>query len=147
MEHAIDYTEHLARFLEAQDQTYQQALAEVKHGRKQTHWMWFIFPQLKNLGKSTTAAYYGIDNLDMATAYLRHPILGQRLVAISTALKEVNGKTAHDIFGLPDDFKLRSSMTLFSLVKGADPIFGEILGKYFNGQADPLTMELLMPVR
>lgn len=143
MENAIDYTGYFDRFQDAQDQTYHQALAEIKQGRKQTHWMWFIFPQLKGLGKSSTAAYYSINNLGMAEAYLKHPVLGQRLVAISKVLKEIDGFTAHEIFGSPDDLKLRSFMTLFSLVKGADSVFEAILTKYFDGQEDPLTVAML----
>lgn len=133
----------LTRFLDAQNQVYFRALEEIKSGRKTTHWMWFIFPQLAGLGRSDTAKFYAIKDLQEATEYLHHPVLGKNLVAIASALLMHQGKTATDIFGSPDDKKLCSSMTLFSQVKDADPVFREVLLKYFGGYFDPLTMELL----
>jgi len=136
----IENNYNLSRFLEAQNQTYLNALSEIRKGQKVTHWMWFIFPQLKGLGKSTTAQYYGIADLSEASAYLQHPVLGKHLVQISSALLEIENKTALDIFGSPDDLKLRSSMTLFSKVPGAEYIFQKVLDKYFDGLPDTNTL-------
>jgi len=133
----------LTRFLDAQNQVYLNALSEIRKGKKQTHWMWFIFPQLKGLGRSSTADYYGITGLEEASAYLQHPVLGKHLVQIASALLELQGKTASDIFGSPDDMKLQSSMTLFSQVENADPVFQKVLDKYFSGNPDELTLKLL----
>lgn len=133
----------LTRFLDAQNQVYLNALSEIRRGRKQSHWMWFVFPQLKGLGKSSTAGYYGITGMGEAAAYLAHPVLGKHLLQIASALLELEGGTALDIFGSPDDRKLHSSMTLFSLVEGADPVFQKVLDKYFEGEPDRLTIGLL----
>ena len=133
----------LKRFLDAQDDLYLQALAEVANAKKVTHWMWFIFPQIKGLGFSETAKFYGITDLDEAAAYLSHPELGRNLVAISEVLLKVNGKTATAIFGTPDDLKLRSCMTLFSKVPNADPVFSKVLDQYFMGIADARTIQIL----
>ena len=122
---------------------YLKALAEVTNGKKVTHWMWFIFPQLKGLGFSETAKFYGITDLDEAAAYLSHPILGRNLVAISEVLLKIKGKSATVIFGTPDDLKLRSCMTLFSKVPNADPVFKKVLDQYFMGIADARTIQLL----
>ena len=137
----MDY--NLDRFTDAQAQAYARALSEIKAGRKTSHWMWFIFPQIKGLGQSDIAKNYSIKNLDEAAAYLNHPVLGKRLIEICNALLKIDGKTANQIFGNPDDLKLRSSMTLFANVKNADPIFDEVLNKYFNGQPDKLTLQIL----
>lgn len=133
----------LKRFLDAQHNVYRQALSEIKKGRKQSHWMWFIFPQVKGLGYSSNAQYYGIGNREEASAYLQHPVLGARLVEISTALLQLPQHNALTIMGSPDDQKLRSSMTLFAQVPGANPIFGQVLQAYFGGQQDVRTLELL----
>lgn len=133
----------LIRFLDAQNQLYLQALAEIRNGRKVTHWMWFIFPQIRGLGKSDTARFYAIKDKEEAEAFLRHPVLRKNLVEISTALLKHDGLSAHDIFGSPDDVKLRSSMTLFANVAGADPVFGKVLDKYFGGRQDGLTLAQL----
>lgn len=133
----------LTRFLDAQNQVYLNALSEIRKGRKQTHWMWFIFPQLKGLGKSSTANHYGITGLSEASAYLQHPVLGKHLIQISNLLLELQGKTASDIFSSPDDMKLHSSMTLFSLVEGTDQVFKEVLDKYFDGKQDDRTLSIL----
>lgn len=135
-------TNGLNRFLEAQQPVYLQALKEVQNGRKQSHWMWFIFPQLKGLGSSPTAIFYGIENLEEAAEFLADPVLGNRLAEISKAVFDIEGKSANAIFGSPDDLKLRSSMTLFSKVDAADPIFKNVLQKYFNGP-DDRTLTLL----
>lgn len=133
----------LTRFLDAQNQVYLNALSEIRKGKKQTHWMWFIFPQLKGLGRSSTADYYGLTDLEEASAYLQHPVLGKHLVQIASALLELQGKTASDIFGSPDDMKLRSSMTLFSQVENVDPVFQKVLDKYFSGNPDELTLKIV----
>lgn len=133
----------LTRFLDAQNHVYLNALAEIRNGQKRTHWMWFIFPQLKGLGISSTADFYGITGIEEASAYLQHPVLGKHLVQIASALLELEGKTASDIFGSPDDMKLRSSMTLFSQVENANPVFKKVLDKYFKGNQDTKTLQLL----
>ncbi|WP_018476561.1 DUF1810 domain-containing protein [Pontibacter roseus] len=134
---------NLNRFLEAQADSYQQALTEIKSGRKRSHWMWYIFPQLQGLGYSETARFYAIQNLQEARLYLEHPVLGQRLMEISKALLQVEGKTANQIFGNPDDLKLKSSMTLFAAIPEANPVFKAVLDKYYDGQEDPKTVQLL----
>jgi len=134
----------LDRFVSAQQKVYPQALAEIRQGRKTSHWMWFIFPQLKGLGHSSNALYYGVMDIAEATAYLRHPVLGPRLVEISRALLPLPGKNATTVMGSPDDIKLCSSMTLFSRVPEADPVFTQVLEKYFQGKEDGRTIALLM---
>jgi uncharacterized protein (DUF1810 family) len=133
----------LIKFLEAQNQLYLKALSEIKEGKKNTHWMWFIFPQIKGLGSSETAQYYGIKDLNEAALYLQHPVLGKHLIEISKEVLNIKGKTAAQIFGTPDDLKLRSCMTLFTNVKNADPIFQKVLTKYYDGLPDQLTLQLL----
>jgi uncharacterized protein (DUF1810 family) len=132
----------LSRFLEAQQDSYDQALSEIASGRKRTHWMWFIFPQLDGLAYSPTSRRYAIKSLDEAKAYLDHPVLGPRLLACAHAALAVEGRSALDIFGRPDDQKLRSSATLFAVVRpGA--VFDAILVKYFGGARDGKTVSLL----
>ena len=133
----------LNRFLEAQAGVYERALAELKRGRKESHWMWFIFPQIDGLGRSSTARFYAIKSAKEAKAYLDHPLLGQRLIECSNALLQSRGKSASDIFGFPDDLKLRSSMTLFASISGPDSVFSRVIGQYFAGQPDQRTIELL----
>lgn len=133
----------LIKFLDAQNQVYLKALSEIKNGKKSTHWMWYIFPQIKGLASSETAQYYGIKDLNEATTYLQHPILGKHLIEIAEEVLNLNGKTASEIFGTPDDMKLRSCMTLFANAKNADPVFAKVLDKYFNGLPDNLTLRLL----
>jgi uncharacterized protein (DUF1810 family) len=134
---------NLQRFIDAQRGDYPTALAEIKSGRKRGHWMWYIFPQLMGLGYTSTSVFYGIKDLDEAAAYLQHPVLGVRLVEISNALLSIDGTDAHKIFGSPDDLKLRSSMTLFSLVPGASNVFQAVLDKFFQGRKDEKTLQLL----
>jgi len=131
----------LNRFLDAQQQDYNRALSEIKNGRKLSHWMWYIFPQIAGLGFSHMAQLYAIEDLTEATDYLHHPVLGSRLVEIAGALLTIQGKTATQIMGSPDDLKLRSSMTLFSLIDGTDPVFQKVLDKYYDGKPDPQTIE------
>ena len=133
----------LKRFLEAQENDFATALAEIRRGRKQSHWMWYIFPQIAGLGFSSTSKFYAIKDRSEAENYLAHPVLGERLVEISNALLEVEGKTANQIFGSPDDVKLKSSMTLFGALENTNPIFQKVLDKYFNGGKDQKTLELI----
>lgn len=133
----------LARFLEAQNHTYLKALSEIKSGKKTSHWMWYVFPQLKGLGKSDMAQFYGIENLKEAQEYLEHPVLGKHLVDISEALLQIERKSANDIFGSPDDLKLCSSMTLFATADKTNPVFQAVLEKYFNNIPDKKTLELI----
>lgn len=132
----------LSRFLKAQEQDYERALSEIRSGRKRSHWMWYIFPQIQGLGFSSTAQYYAIRDLQEAKDYLQHPVLGPRLKEISSALLELEGLSASEIFGYPDDLKLRSSMTLFRMADLDCPIFLEVLEKYYNGEPDFRTVEL-----
>jgi uncharacterized protein (DUF1810 family) len=133
----------LVRFLEAQNQLYLKALTEVKNGKKESHWMWFVFPQIKGLGFSETAKFYGIADLEEAEAYLAHPVLGKHLIEISEAILTIKDKTATEILGTPDDMKLRSSMTLFSKVPNSNLVFEKVLKKYFSGLKDEYTQEIL----
>ncbi len=133
----------LKRFIDAQEKTYDNALAEVKAGRKITHWMWFIFPQISGLGASDTSRFYAIKNIDEAEAYIKDPILGQRLIEICIELLRLETDDAYAIFGDPDDMKLRSSMTLFASLPDAYPVFRSVLEKFFDGENDEKTMHLL----
>ena len=133
----------LERFVEAQERTYQVALSEVYNGKKRTHWMWYIFPQLRGLGRSSMAHIYGISGLEEAKAYLEHPILSERLYKIGGALLEHKGANIVEIFGDLDTLKLRSSMTLFSLTSEEYTIFDEVLDTFFEGQMDEATLKLL----
>ncbi|UOQ68191.1 DUF1810 domain-containing protein [Hymenobacter volaticus] len=133
----------LQRFIEAQETSYTTALSEVKRGRKQTHWMWYIFPQLKGLGVSSTAQYYGLADATEAEQYAKHPVLGQRLLTLCEALLELQSSNATTIMGSPDDVKLKSSMTLFGSLPGANPVFQRVLDKFYQGAQDPNTLRLL----
>ena len=133
----------LERFVMAQADVYDAALREIRDGRKRTHWMWFIFPQLAGLGMSPTSQHYAITGLREAAAYLSHSLLGPRLIECSEAVTLVAGRSARDLLGSPDDMKLRSSATLFARVSGASPVFSRILEQYFAGEADPRTVALL----
>lgn len=134
---------HLERFVAAQRGVYEQACAELQRGRKAGHWMWFIFPQIAGLGFSATSQHYAIRSLDEARGYLDHPTLGPRLREVSQILLSINGKTAHEIFGSPDDMKLRSSMTLFAHATEDNAVFLEVLRKYFGAVEDERTVELI----
>ena len=126
-----------------QQQDYQTALTEIKNGRKRSHWMWYIFPQISGLGFSSTSQHYAIRDLKEARSYLNHPVLGSRLIEISEALLALEGNNANQIFGSPDDLKLRSSMTLFAAVPESHPVFRQVLDKYFQGKPDRQTLTLL----
>lgn len=134
----------LQRFLDAQQGVWQTALSEIRAGRKRSHWIWFIFPQMRGLGVSATSEFYGIVSLDEAQAYLAHPDLGARLAACAEAVLAHRGVSAHAIFGSPDDMKLRSSMTLFDATNEAgDNLYGAVLRDFFDGVPDPRTLDLL----
>ena len=133
----------LDRFVKAQNNQYSTALAEIKSGRKRSHWMWFIFPQYDGLGFSEVSRFYAIKSVEEARAYLNHPILGHRLIEISTALLSIPEKNANNVFGTPDDMKLKSSMTLFASIAEADPCFKKVLDAYFQGKMDEKTLKLL----
>lgn len=134
----------LNRFIKAQENSYEQALSEIKAGRKRSHWMWYIFPQFKGLGFSETSKYYSIKDLDEAKRYLNHPILGERLKTITNELLALNENNANKVFGSPDDLKLKSSMTLFATINiSEENIFNAVLDKYFNGQTDNKTLTLI----
>jgi uncharacterized protein (DUF1810 family) len=134
---------NLQRFVDAQQEVYEQALSQIKGGRKQSHWMWFVFPQIDGLGYSEISKRYGIKSMAEAEAYLQHPLLGVRLLQISEALLQLGSSDAHQIFGSPDDLKLKSSMTLFSSLPNAPVIFRKVLDKFFAGAKDPKTLRLL----
>jgi uncharacterized protein (DUF1810 family) len=132
----------LERFVEAQAGAYAQACAELRAGRKRSHWMWFVFPQIRGLGSSEMAVRYGISEREEARAYLDHPILGPRLLECAGIVVGLQGKTVGEIFGYPDDLKFHSSMTLFGEVEGpAERVFHQALKKYFGGKIDQATLE------
>ena len=133
----------LDRYTKAQEESYATVLTELEQASKQTHWMWFIFPQLDGLGHSHMSRRYSLKNLGEAGAYLAHPLLGPRLLDCCRALLNVEGKTAAQIMGYPDDLKLRSSMTLFALTAPSQADFGDVLTKFFGGVHDDRTLQLL----
>lgn len=133
----------LNRFLQAQSYQYETALKEIQNGRKQSHWMWYIFPQLRGLGQSSMAWEYGITDLEEAKEYLAHPILGVRLLEICNAAFNTSSNNAVEVFGFPDNLKLKSSMTLFEAADPQQAIFGQILMKFFNGERDSATLGIL----
>jgi len=134
---------NLERFLTAQERDYGQALKEIRGGRKRSHWIWYIFPQLKDLGYSSTAKYYGIRDLDEARAYLENPTLRERLIEISEALLHLEENDPERVMGYPDHLKLRSSMTLFAAADPDEPVFNRVLDKYFSGEPDEHTLNLI----
>jgi uncharacterized protein (DUF1810 family) len=133
----------LDRFMRAQQDDFEQALAEISSGKKRSHWMWYIFPQIDGLAFSSTAKYYAIKSIEEARAYLEHPILGPRLLACAEAALRVDGRSATEIFGSPDDLKLRSCATLFARVSPVGSVFDRLLEKYYHGERDPKTLGLL----
>ena len=134
---------NLARFAAAQDGVYASVLSELKQGRKRSHWMWFVFPQMLGLGRSDTARHYGIRSLDEARAYAAHPVLGPRLLTCTQLVNAIQGRNAAEIFGTPDDVKLHSSMTLFSQALPDETAFRDTITKYFEDQPDTATLRLL----
>jgi uncharacterized protein (DUF1810 family) len=133
----------LRRFIDAQAPIYGQALAELRAGRKQSHWMWYVFPQFQGLGESPMAQKFAINSMNEAVAYLQHPVLGPRLKEATQAVNEIERQTIERIFGFPDYLKFRSSMTLFSKAAPGEPVFGNALAKYFGGAPDSRTLELI----
>ena len=133
----------LNRFLTAQEKVYRTALAELKNGRKRSHWMWYIFPQLDGLAKSATSKRYAIKSIEEARQYLNHPVLGARLAECAQAVLAVEGRSVSEIMGYPDDLKLKSSMTLFASLPEAPAAFPSILDKYFQGERDVNTLNIL----
>jgi uncharacterized protein (DUF1810 family) len=133
----------LNRFLDAQRDTYATALAEIRAGRKRSHWMWFVFPQFDGLGFSATSRHYAIKSLDEARDYLKHPVLGSRLIECCEALLALEGRSADEIFGSVDEMKLRSSATLFAHVSPAGSMFEGVLDRYFAGERDDATIRLV----
>jgi uncharacterized protein (DUF1810 family) len=134
---------HLERFVDAQSGVYDEACEELREGRKRSHWMWFIFPQIRGLGSSAMANRYAISSLAEAEAYLSHPSLGPRLRNCTRLVVDLEGRSIEEIFGYPDDLKFRSSMTLFSRATPDDQIFNEALRKYFRGVPDQATLDRL----
>ena len=133
----------LARFVAAQRGSYEHALAEIASGRKRSHWMWYVFPQVAGLGLSATSRKYAIASLAEAEAYLRHEVLGPRLIACADAALAIEGRSVREIFGSPDDLKLRSSATLFAQVSPEGSVFHRLLEKYFGGEPDAATLRLV----
>jgi len=134
---------NLNRFVDAQNSVYSEAIKELESGCKKSHWMWFIFPQIKGLGSSVMARKFAIESVTDARAYLEHPILGSRLIECSSLVLAVKAKTAKEIFGYPDYLKFHSSMTLFSIVSKESPAFKDALDIFFNGQTDQLTLDII----
>jgi uncharacterized protein (DUF1810 family) len=133
----------LNRFIISQEGVSDRALAELRDGQKRSHWMWYIFPQIEGLGHSPTTRHYSIKSLEEARQYLAHPLLGRRLAECCEAVLAVQGRSAEDIFGHPDDWKLQSSMTLFELVSGPESVFGRVLDKYYQGKRDARTLQIV----
>lgn len=133
---------NLNRFIEAQERDYKIALAEIKVGKKQTHWVWYIFPQIKGLGHSETAQYYSIQNADEAQAYLENEYLHNNLIEICSALLELETNDPMEVMGFPDNLKLCSSMTLFHLVNPDEIIFKQVLDKYYGSELDKITVKI-----
>jgi uncharacterized protein (DUF1810 family) len=142
---AVDHGDpfDLDRFISAQEGIYDSVLAELRRGQKRTHWMWFVFPQIDGLAHSATSKYYAIKSIEEARQYSNHPILGARLLECAEAVLAVEGRSVSEIFGYPDDLKLKSSMTLFAYVADPRSVFVRILDKYFQGERDVRTLDLL----
>jgi uncharacterized protein (DUF1810 family) len=137
----------LRRFVDAQEPVYDEVLGELRSGRKRSHWIWFVFPQLRGLGRSPTAERFGISSLGEARAYLEHDVLGPRLRDCARLVAQIDGRSADDIFGWPDNLKVRSSMTLFAHATDDNAEFRAVLDKFYDGEDDPATVELLNTAR
>jgi uncharacterized protein (DUF1810 family) len=137
----------LRRFVDAQVRAYDDVLAELRNGAKRSHWIWFVFPQLRGLGRSATAEHFGISSLDEARAYLAHPVLGARLRECTGLVAAIDGRSVDEIFGWPDNLKVRSSMTLFAHATDDNAGFRAVLDKFYDGEEDPATVELLNSAR
>lgn len=138
---------NLTRFINAQEMVYPRVLFELRNGRKRTHWMWFIFPQIDGLGNSSTTKHYAIKSIEEAKEYLNHPVLGKRLKECAAAVLAIEERSISEIFGHPDDQKLKSSLTLFESIADSDPIFTSLVDKYFNGERDSGTLTILSGIR
>ncbi|MCW3097250.1 MAG: hypothetical protein JWL77_2868 [Chthonomonadaceae bacterium] len=141
--HTTDDPYDLRRFVRAQENDYAQALSEIKNGSKRSHWIWYIFPQIDGLAFSSTSKHYAIKSLAEAKAYLAHPVLGPRLIECAEAAVRIEGRSATEIFGSPDDLKLKSSATLFASVSPADSVFDRLLQKYYRNERDGKTLRML----
>jgi uncharacterized protein (DUF1810 family) len=141
--HRSDDPYNLSRFVQAQEEDYEQALAEIRNGKKRTHWMWYIFPQIDGLAFSSTSKRYSIKSVEEAKAYLEHPILGPRLLECAEAVIHLENQSATEIFGSPDDLKLRSCATLFACVLPPGSVFDRLLTKYYRSRRDEKTLQLL----
>lgn len=141
--HQARSNNNMERFIKAQKQDYKTALQEISNGRKVSHWMWYIFPQVAGLGYSETSRYYAIRDVKEAQEYLDHPVLGTRLLEICEALLSLETADPHAVFGSPDDMKLKSSMTLFAALPGSNPAFQAVLDKFFSGKKDEKTLQLM----
>lgn len=137
----------LQRFVDAQDRVYDAVIQELRNGDKRSHWIWFVFPQLRGLGHSPTALRYGISSMEEARAYLTHAVLGPRLRECARVVTQIDGRSASDIFGFPDDLKVRSSMTLFARATADNTDFVAVLEKFYDGIQDPATVERLSSAR
>ena len=133
----------LDRFIKAHERDYEIALQEIKEGRKKSHWMWYIFPQIKRLGNSATSEFYGIEDIEEASLYYNNKYLREHLIEISQALLDIDGNDITNILGFPDNLKLQSSMTLFSLVDPKEKVFSEVLSKYYNDEKDMKTLDII----
>jgi len=143
IKYTMSSTFNLERFVKAQENTYLRALAEMKAGEKTSHWMWYVFPQIAGLGRSSNAKFYAIKSSLEAAEYLHHPILGKRLIEITSIVLQINRKTAYQVFHNPDYLKFRSCMTLFASIPNANPVFQQALDKYFDGKKDEMTVDIL----
>jgi uncharacterized protein (DUF1810 family) len=133
----------LSRFIKAQDRIYDRVLTELRNGYKRSHWMWYIFPQVDGLGHSATSKHYAIKSAEEAQAYLEHPVLGKRLLECTETVLAIDGLSASEVFGFPDDLKLKSSMTLFAAISDRASPFARVLEKYYRGSHDEMTLEIL----
>lgn len=139
----MDDPHNLQRFVDAQDRVFNQVCSELRHGSKRSHWMWFIFPQIKGLGHSAVSVKYSMTSLEEARAFLNHPILGPRLRECTRLVNQIEGRSIEDIFGYPDDLKFHSSITLFAQASPEDQVFQKALQKFFTGEFDQLTLDQL----
>ena len=140
---SIDDPFDLRRFVQAQEGAYESALSELKLGQKRSHWMWYIFPQIDGLGRSAMAKHYAIKNVEEARGYVNHPVIGARLLECTETVLGIEGRSVAEIFGFPDDMKFKSSMTLFEYISEPDSIFALALDKFFSGDRDDKTLQLL----
>ena len=142
-----DHPSDLSRFTKAQESIYRTALSELRSGQKQTHWMWYIFPQIDGLGRSPNSRYYAIKSIEEARQYLTHPVLGPRLLECAETVLSIEGRSISSIFGYPDDLKLRSCMTLFELAADSESVFARVLDRYFHGERDVRTIQLIDEIK